>query len=111
MSTAFDLELCEMGGGFLPPKPEIEFLYRIVVHCENKVPVTKFIYCTTGRAGAATGPEGQGLRGCPKHSTNQARQQSACHEIYEYIVLSGGVIDFYSWILCKILMIAWCSHG
>ncbi len=37
MSTVFDLELREMGGGFLPPKPEIEFLYRIVVHCESPI--------------------------------------------------------------------------
>ncbi len=39
MSVAFDNELRELGGGFLPVSPQIEFLYRIVVHCDSPIDV------------------------------------------------------------------------
>lgn len=41
MSEKFDGELRDLGGGFLPPPPRFEFLYRIVVDCESPMEVGK----------------------------------------------------------------------
>ena len=35
--NVFKSRLKEFGGGFLPPRPQIEFLYRIIVHCDPPI--------------------------------------------------------------------------
>ena len=37
--SAFDDKLRELGGGYLPPAPQVELLYRIVVDCEAPINV------------------------------------------------------------------------
>ncbi|MBL7006702.1 MAG: DUF3237 domain-containing protein [Spirochaetia bacterium] len=39
MESNFDRELKDYGGGYLPTTPQIEFLYRIVVHCDSPIDI------------------------------------------------------------------------
>lgn len=64
MKSKFDSELKNLGGGFLPPSPKVEFLYRIVVHCDPPIEVGN-IYGTVKRVIPITGGrfEGPEIRG------------------------------------------------
>lgn len=106
---AFTNELKMLGGGYLPVSPKVEFLYRMVVHCDHPIEVgdagkgMKRIIPITG--GRFEGPLMSGIvlpLGADWNSTNPTnRGEKAVDTRYALKTNDGAIISLYTHGLSK----------